>query len=139
MPRWKTLVVLLMSLWLPLQGMAAVTMPFCKHSMTVAGAGAHAVEQPFAHGGQTAHDHDAHHAQMTHGDHAHMTHGAGHDATQSLAACDDCGQCALSGAFTLPATGLQATSLLTSAAPHSIATAFADVVPHRLNRPPLLA
>jgi hypothetical protein len=130
MPRWKMLVVLVMSLWLPLQGMAAVTMPFCKHSMTAAAADAHAVEHPVAHGGQTAHHHDAHHAQMT--------HGAGHDATQSLAACDDCGQCALSCAFTLPVAGLQATSLLTAAAPHSIATAFADVVPHRLNRPPPL-
>lgn len=123
--------MLAMSLWLPLQGMAAVTMPFCKHSMTVSRAGAHAVEHPVAHGEQTAHDHDAHHAQMA--------HGVGHDATQSLAACDDCGQCALSGASTLPAAGFQASSALTAAAPYSIPSAFADVVPHRLNRPPLLA
>lgn len=122
--------MLVMSLWLPLQGTAAVTMPFCKHSMTAAAVDAHAVEHPVAHGGPTAHHHDAHHAQMA--------HGIGQDATQPLA-CDDCGQCALSGAFTLPAAGFQASSVLTTAAPHSIPSAFADVVPHRLNRPPLLA
>ena len=35
MLRWKTAVVLLMSLWLPLQGMAAVIMPFCDGSQSI--------------------------------------------------------------------------------------------------------
>lgn len=130
MGRWKTLLVLLMSLWLPLQGVAAVVMPFCQHSLAAGQSSMLEGEHATAHGDM-----------MDHSAHQETTPSQQHDGSQYLlTACDDCGHCNLSCASTLPSTQLQAvTSVQVAVAPYSILPALAGVVPHRLNRPPLLA
>jgi hypothetical protein len=131
MLRWRTLIVLMMSLWLPVQGMAAVVMPFCKYSLVTTEATAQAVKH--------SSEHDAHAAHRHHGDHGQATHDNDSSANPFVIACDDCGQCALSAAYTLPTAGFQASSVLIAVPPQSISPALAGIVPHRLNRPPLLA
>lgn len=76
----RSIIALLMMLWLPLQGFTAVAMPFCEHAMhgsaaTESGADAHA-----GHGHHTGNPPttDAHHI------------GGG-----ALFACNDCGVCHL--------------------------------------------
>jgi hypothetical protein len=130
MRRWRISLVLLMSLWLPLQGIAAVVMPFCKHSLIAGTADLHQIHKAAANS-----DHSAHHGQH---------HGQPSDDSQGLgkniaSACDDCGHCNLSGACTLPAAELQTSFTAVMAVPYSIQPALAGVVPHHLKRPPLLA
>jgi ABC-type nickel/cobalt efflux system permease component RcnA len=68
----RSIVLILLMLWLPLQGVAAAVMPFCKHQ---AGAAAHqAADQ---------HVHHGHH------------HGDEPDTASQSFACDDCGTCHL--------------------------------------------
>ncbi|HWQ38181.1 MAG TPA: hypothetical protein VNM24_06135 [Burkholderiales bacterium] len=135
MCRWKLAVVLLISLWLPVQGMAAVVMPFCKHGLvgepdqgiappaSTAHAGLHATN-----GHAAGHaDHAAHAAQA----------GANHTAQASLIPCDDCGHCHLSCAFTLPSPGLTGAGFVSVAAPASAPGILHGTVPLPEHRPPL--
>lgn len=75
-----------MALWLPMQGYAAVVMPFCQHSL--AGNQSHA-----GHEGTAAQPHEGH----TH--HHAENSGAGtpqaHTGHASGLACNDCGACHL--------------------------------------------
>lgn len=134
MPRLKTLIVLILSLWLPVQGMAAVVMPFCKHSMVAGESMMHEAHRPPVQG---ANDHHGHSAEHAHAMPSGNDDAAGGGAT--LNACDDCGQCALSAASALPVAGLPAATIVATAPPDSFLPALAGIVPHRLNRPPLLA
>lgn len=128
MARMKLVLVLLMSLWLPLQGVAAVIMPFCKHSLANP-------DQPSA----------AHHAAPE--DHAgHSGHHLGHDGQEAddssgsmLTACDDCGHCHLSCAVSLPSPSLPGTVDISFPAPHILSILPHGIVPLLLNRPPLPA
>ncbi len=118
-----------MSLWLPLQGVAAIVMPFCKHSLDA--------------GAQTLHvGHDMSHAvadDHAGGDHAlHAAH-ADDSSLAPLQPCDDCGHCHLSAASTLPVAGLPASPSRTAILPAGLEPVIAGVVPALLNRPPLLA
>jgi len=131
MNRWRSLLVLLMSLWLPLQGVAAVVMPFCKHSLIAGTADLHQIHKATANS-----DHSAHHGQQHHGQPS--------DHNQDLSknvvsACDDCGHCQLVGACMLPAAELQTSFTAVAAEPYSLLPALAGVTPHHLKRPPLLA
>ena len=82
-------IVFMLLLWLPLQGLAALTMPFCRHALD---AGA----QQAAHGQADA-------------EHAHHDHGTPTDQPrpgdqQGGLSCNDCGACHLAcAAVMLPA------------------------------------
>ena len=129
MIRWRALLVLLMSLWLPLQGVAAVVMPFCQHSL----AAGQADETPAGHAG-------AHGDTMDHSAHQAMSAQQTDSVQNLLTACDDCGHCNLSCASTLPSAALLAAMpVQVSVAAFPVLPVLAGVVPHRLNRPPLLA
>ena len=86
---------MMITLWLPLQGYAAVAMPFCQHSMAAA----------------STHAENSGHSQHHHGSHADRTHGETQDNTPQSAeagslqtvamgeasglACNNCGACHL--------------------------------------------
>ncbi|MFN0039218.1 MAG: hypothetical protein ACKVP2_06895 [Burkholderiales bacterium] len=84
---FRALVSLLMMVWLPFNGYAAVVMPFCQHG------GADMIADGSAPSGK--------HAGMTHQGHANAdaAHGADHsglaDDAGSGLACNDCGVCHL--------------------------------------------
>jgi hypothetical protein len=128
MLRWKLAVLLLMSLWLPLQGVAAVVMPFCKHSLVAGTEISHAAHETTANG-----EHSGHHG------HHHDGQSSGDGGKSAASACDDCGHCHLSCASTLPAAELRTSVTAIAAGPYSIQPALAGIVPHHLKRPPLLA
>lgn len=88
MKSWKSLVVVLIALWLPLQGYGAVAMPFCKHSGSDAGAASAGHD-----GHHSGHDAaPAHH----HGDGIGSQGGPGVADSQGAGlACNDCGACHL--------------------------------------------
>ena len=92
MQRWQSILTALMILWLPLQGFAAVAMPFCKHGFH---ASAHATWQPPA---DTETRHVRSGAQGASDSHLHHTLHANahqHDGFTSGLACNDCGMCHL--------------------------------------------
>ena len=87
---FRRLVLCLMIVWLPVQGFAAVAMPFCKHALGHSAAAQTAGDK---------HDHQKH----------HLHHGApgenAHDAGSSGLLCDDCGACHLACSSSIvPAT-----------------------------------
>ena len=96
MNRWRSILSVLIVLWLPLQGYAAVAMPFCQHSMAAA----------------SAHPGSADHSQHHHDAHSRMIRGDAQDSTPqsgvadigaqstgmgeaSGLACNNCGACHL--------------------------------------------
>jgi len=95
MNRWRSILSVLIALWLPLQGYAAVAMPFCQHSMAAA----------------SVHAGDADHSRHHHDGHSDMTRGHAHGSTSQSSdagspqtaamgeasglACNDCGACHL--------------------------------------------
>jgi polyferredoxin len=118
MNRWKSFVCILIALWLPLQGYAAVAMPSCQHGDTQGAA------QPMGH------------AQHEDG-HAGMQHGAtGTDAASDLA-CTNCGTCQLACAPAI--TGIHSLSLLIAGTVFEAACSAAPIVffPELPQRPPL--
>jgi hypothetical protein len=126
----------LMILWLPLQGFAAVAMPFCKHAFHAPGpasietqasvdAGAHDSHQgtpaPAA-----AHQHHDGHVGMHH--HGNSTTGPG---------CDDCGACNLACSPAVPSSP-QIVEAIGAESFTQISPAFPPVfVPEQRKRPPL--
>jgi hypothetical protein len=87
----RRLVVLLLLLWLPLQGLAALTMPFCRH----------ALDSDLLHSVQEAAP--AGHSHHEHGAPAPVSHGVDHAGSL---ACNDCGACHLAcAAVLLPKVG----------------------------------
>jgi hypothetical protein len=94
MRRLRSLLAALMILWLPLQGIAAVTMPFCVHGLGAPAVHSMPIEalaeaglqdsQPAAHDATDAHHHRNEHTGTQHGS----------DPTGTLA-CNDCSMCHL--------------------------------------------
>jgi hypothetical protein len=83
-------IVFLLMLWLPLQGLAALTMPFCRHALD---AGAEQVTHALT---------DAEHAHHAH-DHRTPADQPPSDDHQSGLSCNDCGACQLAcAAMMLP-------------------------------------
>jgi hypothetical protein len=117
-----------MTMWLPLQGVAAVVMPFCKHSLA-GSTGAVDERQGAAH---------EHHPAARAG-HEGMAHDDSPGLAPAIVACDDCGQCHLSCAFTLPSPGLASTDSASFAAPSFTPALPHGTAPHPLHRPPLPA
>jgi ferredoxin len=94
MSRARVFVIGLLMLWLPLQAIAAVSMPFCPHG------GTGGVAQPADH---EHHDHkhpvpDSSHHESQDGDH--------HLATGALQQCNNCGACNLACAPAVPVCAL---------------------------------
>jgi uncharacterized protein involved in copper resistance len=136
MERWKTVIAVLISLWLPVQGYGAIAMPFCQqHGMASAGV-AHAEPPQEHHAGHS--DHVAHHHSPT--DPARISHAehAGSDVTSGLA-CNDCGACHLACAPAIsaiaPVIVLTGDAVLES----SPADSPRFFYPEQLQRPPLCA
>jgi ferredoxin len=131
MNRWKSLLSVLIALWLPLQGYAAVAMPFCQHNMAATSSHPGRADQ--------SHHHDGHAQGST-------SHSADADGLHipkmgkaSGLACNDCGECHLACAPAIVAIMsvplLIAGSVLESAvadSPHSF-------YPEQPRRPPLSA
>jgi hypothetical protein len=97
---WRRFIVCLLLLWLPLQGLAALTMPFCRHA------------EQSSRSAATAHDvrvHDAHaHAGHVHDPRATLHAGAADAPGAGTLACNDCGACHLACAPAVPSHGLDA-------------------------------
>jgi hypothetical protein len=124
---FRRLVIGILLLWLPLQGLAAVTMPFCRHAQ--AGAAADAAQ----HHGAGEHAHHAHHQ-------GHSSDGAQHEPAPlpTSMTCNDCGACHLAcAAAMLPATALRAAAAVTGQPDAAPPLAPPAHVPDLLNPPPL--
>jgi hypothetical protein len=107
----RSLALLLLLVWLPLQGVAAAAMPFCEHQQAPAGA---------------ADRHDGHPQ-----DHRSADHGV------PAGNCDDCGVCQLACAPAMPSQStVPAMSAATQRAAFECGTP-PPFVPDRLHRPPL--
>jgi hypothetical protein len=105
----RRLVLILVVLWLPLQGMAAVVMPFCKQA------------QPAAAGHAPPHEHQAgkqHQPPVLHG-------------------CDDCGVCHLACAPGVPSEVALTLELTATGPARFKAQAPPRFVPDQPRRPPL--
>jgi hypothetical protein len=85
MRRIRIFVVGLLMLWLPLQAIAAVSMPFCAHSAT----GSPALAPSKAH---------HHHGEVRPASDPHAGHGDQHTAAADLQPCNNCGACNLASA-----------------------------------------
>lgn len=121
------------SLWLPLQGYGAVTMPFCKHGMAAA---ANAAES--GHSG----DHSAAptgRGAVAHGDHANEYSSHFNTATdsRSVLACDDCGACHLACSPLLLSTPAEFAAAETAVFETKPVELFLSVSPEQLQRPPV--
>ena len=139
MNRWRSILSVLIALWLPLQGYAAVAMPFCQHRMAAAS----------AHPGIA--DHSGHH----HDGHSDLTRSHAQGSTSQSAdagspqiavmgeasglACNNCGACHLACAPAIVALVsvplLIAGSVLESAPADSLQFFY----PEQTQRPPLPA
>jgi hypothetical protein len=133
MSRWRSILSVLIALWLPLQGYGAVAMPFCEHGPSMPDSTA----AVFAHA--AAHDGDKGHVGMPNHDHA-----ANHDAdnfsgTHAGLGCNDCGACQLACA-----------PLIFATVPHFACTgspvydplpiaSLTSISPEQLQRPPVPA
>jgi hypothetical protein len=107
----RSLALLLLLIWLPLQGVAAIAMPFCGHQQVPAGA---------------AGGHDGDHHEHASADHA-----------VPPGNCDDCGVCQLACAPAMPSqSSLPAMSAATQRATF-VRGMPPPFVPDPLQRPPL--
>jgi hypothetical protein len=131
--RWKKWIVVVIALWLPLQGYGAVAMPFCKHGpampVSLAAVPSHADAQDGHEG----------HVGVPHHDHEADRQPAGSTDGHAGLGCNDCGACQLACA-----------PLIVSAVPHVTASgspvydtlpvgSLTSVSPKQLQRPPLAA
>jgi hypothetical protein len=95
----RKIVALFLLSWLPLQGIAAVDMPFCQHALLGASHRHAGVETGVAHQHEVQSDARArHHHSATHSTPAT---GAPNPSFADLE-CDDCGACHLACAATIP-------------------------------------
>lgn len=139
MSLWKSILVLLISLWLPVQGYGAVAMPFCAHG----GAGSEAAAT------DTGGDHNGHGGHGSHAGHEMASgdqHSAGHHGDTvatadqgSNLACNDCGAChlACSPALLSPVSVLAPRNTTVFDLPETLP--LLSFTPERLQRPPLSA
>ena len=139
MNRCRSILSVLIAPWLPLQGYAAVAMPFCQHSMAAA----------------STHAGNADHSQHHHDGHSHMTHGdargsisqsADADSLQlavmgetNALACNDCGACHLACAPAIVTIVSVPLLIAESVLESDLADAPYFFYPEQAQRPPLPA
>jgi hypothetical protein len=135
MKRWKTVVVALISLWLPLQGYGAVAMPFCQQHGTAAAA--FPADTSHVH-----HDarpgHMAHHASPNDAAGISLSQSGGGDVTSGLA-CNNCGACQLACSPAISAVAPVAVLNGAFVLEPSPADSPRFFYPEQLQRPPLSA
>ena len=139
MNRWRSLLSVLIALWLPLQGYAAVAMPFCQHSM--AAASAHS-----ANAGHAKHHHDGHPDGMRGDTEGRVSPSADTDSRQpavmgeaSGLACNNCGACHLACAPALVAFVSVPLLIAGSVLESALADSPHFFYPEQPQRPPLPA
>jgi hypothetical protein len=127
-----------MILWLPLQGFAALAMPFCKHGFHLS-APAHMTAEAQVHAGPQ----HAHHGEQSSSDsHQHHAAHAGthdHDGPPSGLACNDCGVCHLACSPAAPTSPCTVETVGTQSFTPFSATLPPLFVPKQRHRPPLAA
>ena len=122
-----------MILWLPLQGYAALAMPFCKHGFHVS-ASEHATAQSPVHihrEAQNASDSHRHHAT-----HAGLHH---HGGSEGSLTCNDCGVCHLACSPVAPTSPSVGESVGTQSFTQFSPTFPPPFVPEQRTPPPLAA
>jgi hypothetical protein len=119
MRRVRIFVVGLLMLWLPLQAVAAVSMPFCAHALPADAA--YAAVQQHRHSGSMPDSH-------------------GHQADQHPAAgslqCNDCGACNLACAPAVPASAMLPLAAPVTAEPDFLVQSYGLFVPEQPQPPP---
>jgi hypothetical protein len=122
MRRVRIFVIGLLMLWLPLQAVAAVSMPFCTHAGSADAAYAAVQEQH--HHSHSMPDSDSH----------------GHQADQHPAAgslqCNDCGVCNLACAPGVPASAMLPLAAPVTVEPDFLAQSHGLFVPEQPQPPP---
>ena len=136
MKRWKTVLVALISLWLPVQGYCAVAMPFCQQQGMAAAGAAHtepSQEHHVDHSGHMAHNDSPTDATgISHSEHTSS------DATSGLA-CNNCGACHLACSPAIAAIAPVAVLIGDFVLESSPADSPHFFYPEQLQRPPLSA
>ena len=132
MKSWRSAVIALIALWLPLQGVSAVTMPLCRHGLTGATEQIHAAAAHSSHHGGNEFAAQDRHA-------GHVADAGQNAGKTPLLPCDSCDFCHLCTASTLPAAVVSAGIALDGARPGVSFPALTGIVLSRLHRPPLLA
>jgi hypothetical protein len=107
---WRNAILILLMLWLPLQGVAATLVPLCEKASQAS----------------VEHDHQAHH-------HEHE----GHPAKNPLP-CDQCDPCHMCCAMAIPATAIQFSQHTGSEFPAATPTLPTLFIPEQPQRPPQL-
>jgi hypothetical protein len=121
MRRFRTLVIGLLILWLPLQAIAAVSMPFCPHG----GLAQTSVRAHRHHADSTP---GSGHHGVLHGDHQHPTGG--------LQQCNNCGACNLACAPAVPVSVVLLCVPATTVQPHFTADSSGLFIPDQPQPPP---
>jgi ferredoxin len=124
MRRVRTCVVGLLMLWLPLQAIAAVSMPFCAHS------GMAGLAQTSAH----AHHH--HEGSGPDPGHHGSQHGDQHPAAGDLQQCNNCGACNLACAAAVPVSPLVLAAMAITVQPYFSADSVGLFIPDQPQPPP---
>ena len=132
MNRWRSILSVLIALWLPLQGYAAVAMPFCQHSMAAASAHSGNPDHSVAHPG---------HGTAAHGDQAADHSGHSNTVTDkgSTLACNNCGACHLACSPLLLSAPVVFAVAETAVFETKFLQSFLSFSPEQLQRPPLPA
>ena len=135
MNRWRSILSVLIALWLPLQGYGAITMPFCEHGL---GAATNATES--GHSGDYSMAHPSHGA-AAHGHHAtaHTVHSSTATDEGSTLACNNCGACHLACSPLLLSAPAAIVAADTEVFETNPSQSFLSFSPEQLQRPPLPA
>lgn len=134
---WKSILSILISLWLPLQGYAAVAMPFCERSMATASRLGETA-------GHSEHHHDGHAGHKVQADAPSDTAGISHanhvgnDDVGGLG-CNNCGTCHLACSPAISAVVPVYLSIGGSVLESAPVVAPHFFYPELLQRPPLSA
>ena len=143
MNRWRTLLCILLVLWLPAQGYGAVAMPFCQHGM---GGGTSVLQgNDSDHSRHQRQGHSSHTTQPEHSEHFAGTTQSSHDTgnvsadPNGILGCDNCGTCHLACAPAISAIAPLYLLVGTADLEPAPADAPYSFYPEQLQRPPLLA
>ena len=126
MSHWRTFVLSVVVLWLPVQGFAAIAMPFCQHALGHSSA----AQTNGTHGDHNQHNH--HHEK------------ASGNSDQSNGppiglSCNDCGSCHLACAPVVPCAALALVSSWGHVYNPLLPASDSLFIPEQLKPPPLTA
>jgi hypothetical protein len=119
----RIFVVGLLMLWLPVQAVAAVAMPFCPHG------GA-------ADAGASSHEHHHPDSSTPASEHHGSRHSNPDTAAGGLQQCNNCGACNLACAPAVPASEVALSEVRVTVQPVFLATSFELFIPDQPQPPP---